>query len=88
MKQNLFRVIINEDKKRRLNVWVDNAEHQQVYCNKSELVALFSLVVKDYGKTCTAEILRDFMKTCKCLKDFSFEFTEKGIVYYKNMQQN
>ena len=25
MKQNLFRVIINEDKKRRLNVWVDNA---------------------------------------------------------------
>ena len=86
MKQNLFRVIINEDKKRRLNVWVDNAEHQQVYCNKSELVHLFSLVVKDYGKTCTPEILRDFMKTCKCLKDFSFELTEKGIVYYKNME--
>ena len=88
MKQNLFRVIINEDKKRRLNVWVDNAEHQQCYCNKSELVALFSLAVKHYGKTCTAELLRDFMQTCKCLKDFSFELTETGIVYYKNMQQN
>lgn len=85
MKQNLFRVIINEDKKGRLNVWVDNAEHQQCYCNKSELVALFKLAVKDYGKTCTAEILGDFMRTCKCLKDFSFEFTEKGIVYYKNI---
>ena len=86
MKQNLFRVIINEDKKRKLNVWVDNAEHQQVYCNKSELVALFSLAVKDYGKNCTPEILIDFMKTCNSLKDFSFELTEKGIVYYKNME--
>ena len=85
MKQNLFRVIINEDKKRKLNVWIDNAEHQQVYCNKFELVAIFSLAVKDYGKTCTAEILRDFMETCNRLKDFSFEFTEKGIVYYKNI---
>ena len=27
MKQNLFRVIINEDKKRKLNVFVDNAAH-------------------------------------------------------------
>ena len=84
MRQNLFRVIINEDKKRKLNVWVDNAEHQQVYCNKSELVALFSLAVKDYGKTCTPEILIDFMQTCNSLKDFSFELTETGIVYYKN----
>ena len=56
MKQNLFRVIINEDKKRKLNVWVDNAAHQQV-----------------------------FMQTCNSLKDFSFEFTEAGIVYYKNI---
>ena len=85
MKQNLFRVIINEDKKRKLNVFVDNAAHQQVYCNKFELLLLFKLVVKDYGKTCTAEILEDFMKTCNSLKDFSFEFTEEGIVYYKNI---
>lgn len=85
MKQNLFRVIINEDKKRNLNVWVDNAEHQQVYCNNSELVLLFSLAVKHYGRTCTSEILIDFMKTCSCLKDFSFELTEAGIVYYKNI---
>lgn len=85
MKQNLFRVIINEDKKRKLNVWVDNAEHRQVYCNKSELVLLFSLAVKNYGKTCTPEILRDFMETCNQLNDFSFEFTEAGTVYYKNI---
>lgn len=85
MKQNLFRVIINEDKKRKLNVWVDNAEHRQVYCNKSELVLLFKLAAKDYGETCTAEILEDFMETCNCLNDFSFEFTEAGIVYYKNI---
>lgn len=85
MKQNLFRVIINEDKKRKLNVWVDNADHQQVYCNNSELVILFSLAVKHYGKTCTSEILADFMETCNRLKDFSFELTEAGIVYYKNI---
>ena len=85
MKQNLFRVIINEDKKRELNVWIDNAEHQQCYCNNSELVFLFSLAVKHYGKTCTDEILGDFMQTCNSLKDFSFEFTEEGIVYYKNI---
>lgn len=84
MKQNLFRVIINEDKKRKLNVWVDNAEHQQVYCKNFELLLLFKLAVKHYGKTCTAEILGDFMATCNRLNDFSFEFTEKGIVYYKN----
>ena len=85
MKQNLFRVIINEDKKRKLNVFVDNARHQQVYCNKFELLLLFKLVIKDYGKTCTPEILGDFMETCNRLKDFSFEFTEEGIVYYKNI---
>ena len=85
MKQNLFRVIINEDKKRKLNVFVDNARHQQVYCKKFELLLLFKLAVKDYGKTCTAEILEDFMETCNSLKDFSFEFTEAGIVYYKNI---
>ena len=85
MKQNLFRVIINEDKKRKLNVFVDNAAHQQVYCNKFELLLLFKLAVKDYGKTCTHEILEDFMETCNSLKDFSFEFTEEGIVYYKNI---
>ena len=86
MKQNLFRVIINEDKKRKLNVWIDNAEHQQCYCKHFELLLLFKLAVEHYGKTCTPEILRDFMRTCKCLKDFSFELTEKGIVYYKNME--
>ena len=85
MKQNLFRVIINEDKKRKLNVFVDNAAHQQVYCKKFELLLLFKLTVKDYGKTCTPEILVDFMETCNRLKDFSFEFTEEGIVYYKNI---
>ena len=85
MKQNLFRVIINEDKKRKLNVFVDNARHQQVYCKNAELALLFSLVVKDYGKTCTPEILEDFMQTCNSLNDFSFEFTEEGIVYYKNI---
>ena len=85
MKQNLFRVIINEDKKRKLNVFVDNAAHQQVYCKNFELLLLFKLAVKAYGKTCTAEILEDFMKTCNCLNDFSFEFTEEGIVYYKNI---
>ena len=85
MKQNLFRVIINEDKKRKLNVFVDNAAHQQVYCNKFELLLLFKLAIKDYGKTCTPEILEDFMQTCNSLKDFSFEFTEEGIVYYKNI---
>ena len=85
MKQNLFRVIINEDKKRKLNVFVDNARHQQVYCKNFELLLLFKLAVKDYGKTCTPEILVDFMETCNRLKDFSFEFTEEGIVYYKNI---
>ena len=85
MKQNLFRVIINEDKKRKLNVFVDNAAHQQVYCKNFELLFLFKLAVKEYGKTCTAEILEDFMKTCNSLNDFSFEFTEAGIVYYKNI---
>ena len=85
MKQNLFRVIINEDKKRKLNVWVDNADHQQCYCKKFELLLLFKLAAKDYGKTCTAEILEDFMQTCNRLKDFSFEFTKEGIVYYKNI---
>lgn len=85
MKQNLFRVIMNEDKKRKLHVWVDNAEHQQIYCNNSELVLLFSLAIKNYGETCTAAILEDFMKTCNRLKDFSFELTEAGIVYYKNI---
>lgn len=85
MKQNLFRVIINEDKKRKLNVFVDNARHQQVYCKNFELLLLFKLAAKDYGKTCTAEILEDFMKTCNSLNDFSFEFTEEGIVYYKNI---
>ena len=85
MKQNLFRVIINEEKKRKLNVFVDNARHQQVYCNKFELLLLFKLAVKDYGETCTPEILADFMETCNRLKDFSFEFTEEGIVYYKNI---
>ena len=85
MKQNLFRVIINEDKKRKLNVWIDNAEHQQCYCAKFELLLLFKLAVEHYGKTCTDEILIDFIKTCASLKDFSFEFTEEGIVYYKNI---
>lgn len=85
MKQNLFRVIINEDKKRKLNVFVDNAAHQQVYCKNFELVLLFKLTLEHYGKTCTAEILADFMETCNRLKDFSFEFTEAGIVYYKNI---
>ena len=85
MKQNLFRVIINEDKKRKLNVFVDNASHQQCYCKKFELLLLFKLAVEDYGETCTDEILIDFMKTCNRLKDFSFEFTEEGIVYYKNI---
>ena len=85
MKQNLFRVIINEDKKRKLNVFVDNAAHQQVYCKDLELLLLFKLAVEDYGGTCTDEILIDFMETCNSLKDFSFEFTEKGIVYYKNI---
>ncbi len=85
MKQNLFRVIINEDKKRKLNVFVDNARHQQCYCKKFELLLLFKLAVEDYGETCTDEILIDFIKTCNRLKDFSFEFTEEGIVYYKNI---
>ena len=85
MKKNLFRVIINEDKKRKLNVWIDNARHEQCYCAKYELLLLFKLAVEDYGGTFTAEILVDFMETCNRLKDFSFEFTEEGIVYYKNI---
>lgn len=85
MKQNLFRVIINENKKRKLHVWIDYARHQQCYCKNFELLLLFKLAVKEYGKTCTAEILGDFMETCNHLNDFSFEFTEEGIVYYKNI---
>ena len=85
MKQNLFRVIINEDKKRELNVWIDHSSHQQCYCKHFELLLLFKLAVEHYGETCTPEILIDFIETCSRLKDFSFEFTEEGIVYYKNI---
>ena len=32
-----YRVIMNEDKKRNLNVWVDNIKHKECYCDCMEL---------------------------------------------------
>ena len=77
-----YRVIMNEDKKRHLNVWVDNLEHQQVYCDCMELQMLFYLSMKERGYNCSQAILNDFVKTYKTLEDFSFRFTDKGIEYF------
>ena len=77
-----YRVIMNEDKKRNLNVWVDNLEGQQIYCDCIELQMLFCLILKRRGYNCSQAILNDFVKTYKELKDFCFSFTDKGIEYF------
>ena len=87
-----YRVIINEDKKRNLNVWVDNINHKECYCDCMELQMLFYLSLKERGYNCSQAILNDFVKTCEELKDFCFRFTDKGIEYFdlggnaKNME--
>lgn len=87
-----YRVIMNEDKKRHLNVWVDNTKHTECYCDCMELQLLFYMALKSCGHTCSQAILNDFVKTYKKLKDFCFRFTDKGIEYYdlggnaKNME--
>ena len=77
-----YRVIMNEDKKRNLNVWVDNTKHKSCYCNCMELQMLFCLSLKERGYNCSQAILNDFVKTCERLEDFSFRFTDKGIEYF------
>lgn len=77
-----YRVIMNEDKKRHLNVWVDNTKHKQCYCDCVELQVLFMLVLKEKGFMCDQSILNDFVKTYRELKDFCFDITDKGIEYY------
>lgn len=87
-----YRIIMNEDKKRNLNVWVDNINHVQLYCDCIELQMLFCLILKERGYNCSQAILNDFVNTYKELKDFCFEFTDKGIEYFdlggneKNME--
>ena len=41
-----YRVIMNEDKKRNLNVWVDNINHKECYCDCMELQMMFYLALK------------------------------------------
>ena len=77
-----YRVIMNEDKKRNLNVWVDNIKHKECYCDCMELQMLFYLSLKERGHTCSQAILNDFVKTCEKLKDFCFRFTDTGIEYF------
>ena len=77
-----YRVIMNEDKKRHLNVWVDNIKHKECYCDCIELQALFILSIKERGYTCSQATLNDFVKTYKRLKDFCFRLTDTGIEYF------
>ena len=77
-----YRVIMNEDKKRNLNVWVDNINNVQLYCNCTELQMLFYLSMKERGYNCSQAILNDFVKTSERLKDFCFRLTDKGIEYF------
>ena len=77
-----YRVIMNEDKERHLNVWVDNIERKECYCNCMELQVLFMLSIKKRGYTCNKATLNDFVKTYKRLKDFCFRFTDEGIEYF------
>ena len=77
-----YRVIMNEDKKRNLNVWVDNIKHKECYCNSIELQMLFYLSIKERGYNCSQAILNDFVKTCEKLKDFCFRLTDTGIEYF------
>ena len=77
-----YRVIMNEDKEKHLNVWVDNLEGQQLYCDCIELQTLFILALKARGYNCSQAILNDFVKTYKRLKDFCFRFTDEGIEYF------
>ena len=77
-----YRVIMNEDKKRHLNVWVDNISHTAVYCDCMELQLLFYKALEATGHTCTQDHLNDFVNTYKRLRDFCFRFTDEGIVYY------
>ena len=77
-----YRVIMNEDKKRNLNVWVDNIKYKECYCDNMELQMLFCLSIKERGYNCSQAILNDFINTCERLKDFCFRFTDKGIEYF------
>ena len=77
-----YRVIMNEDKKRHLNVWVDNIKHKECYCNCIELQMLFYLSIKERGYKCSQSILNDYVKTYQRLKDFCFRLTDKGIEYF------
>ena len=77
-----YRVIINKDKKRNLNVWVDNIKNKGCYCDSMELQMLFYLSIKERGYNCSQATLNDFIKTCERLKDFCFRFTDKGIEYF------
>ena len=77
-----YRVIMNEDKKRHLNVWVDNIKHKECYCDCIELQSLFILSIKERGYTCSQATLNDFVKTYKRLKDFCFRLTDTGIEYF------
>ena len=77
-----YRVIMNADKKRKLNVWVDNIKHKECYCDCIELQSLFILSIKERGYTCSQATLNDFVNTYKELKDFCFRLTDKGIEYF------
>ena len=77
-----YRVIMNEDKKRHLNVWVDNITKQSCYCNNAELNVLFVLALKKHGYNCDEAVLKDFIKTYKELNDFCFDITTIDITYY------
>lgn len=77
-----YRVIMNEDKERHLNVWVDNIEMEECYCDCMELQLLFYKALESRGYGCSQDILEDFVKTYKRLKDFCFRFTDKGIEYF------
>lgn len=77
-----YRVIMNADKKRKLNVWVDNIKHKQCYCDMMELQMLFYLSIKERGYNCSQATLNDFVNTYKELKDFCFRLTDTGIEYF------
>ena len=77
-----YRVIMNEDKKRNLNVWVDNIVHEECYCDRMELQMLFYLCLKERGYNCSQAALNDFVKTYEELEDFCFSLTDKGIEYF------
>ena len=74
--------------KDNLNVWADYDTETQVYCDDLELIHIFRLKCAMYakeheGKNCSEHHVIDFIDTCKRLKDFHFDFTDEGIVYYR-----